>query len=146
MLRPSSHADSRMKWFLIALLVLGLGGGGYYFYKNLPAKGASSDAPTRPTSALVEKRAILFGGTAAGEIGPADQVSVRPEINGRIAELPVDIGDQVPKDGLLCRLDDKDLQIERNSRLVEIEGARLQVQKTERNLKRLKQLYADQLV
>ncbi|HUR44543.1 MAG TPA: efflux RND transporter periplasmic adaptor subunit [Candidatus Saccharimonadales bacterium] len=135
-----------MKWFFITLLVAGLGGGGFYFYKNRPAKGIESESSSRPNSATVEKRDILFAVTAAGEIGPADQVSVRPEINERIAELPVDIGDQVPKDGLLCRLDDKDLQIERNSRLVEIEGARLQVQKTERTLKRLKQLFADKLV
>ncbi|HEY0456315.1 MAG TPA: efflux RND transporter periplasmic adaptor subunit [Verrucomicrobiae bacterium] len=135
-----------MKWVLIILLFLGLAGGGYYFYKNPRVRQAEPIASTRPTSATVEKRDILFAVTAAGEIGPADQVSVRPEINGRIAELPVDIGDRVPKDGLLCRLDDRDLQVERNSRLVEIEGARLQLQKAERNLNRAKQLYADHLV
>jgi len=31
---------------------------------------------------------------AAGEISPAEQVSVRPEINGKIEVLPVDIGDR----------------------------------------------------
>lgn len=135
-----------MKWLFLVLVLAGIGGGGYYFYKNPPARSDTDSQPARPTSATAERRDILFAVTAAGEIGPADQVSVRPEINGRIAELAVDIGDKVPKDGLLCRLDDKDLQIERASRLVEIEGARLQVQKTERNLNRLKQLFQDKLV
>jgi RND family efflux transporter MFP subunit len=135
-----------MKWLFVIFAIAGLGGGGYYFYKNPPSKDAASATPTRPTSASAERRDILFAVTAAGEIGPADQVSVRPEINGRIAELGVDIGDQVEKGGVLCRLDDKDLQIERASRVVEIEGARLQVQKSERNLNRLKQLYGDKLI
>jgi HlyD family secretion protein len=135
-----------MKWLFVILAIAGIGGGGYYFYKNPPSKEAASATQARPTSAPAERRDILFAVTAAGEIGPADQVSVRPEINGRIAELGVDIGDQVPKGGILCRMDDKDLQIERSSRVVEIEGARLQVQKSERNLNRLKELYKDKLV
>src|SRR3954453_20282845 len=128
----------RMKWLLIILVIAGIGGGGYYFYKKSPNKEAAEPNSSHPTSASAERGDILFGVTAAGEIGPGDQVSVRPEINGRIAELEVDIGDQVAKGGVLFRLDDKDLQIERASRVVEIEGARLQVQKTERNLNRLK--------
>ena len=83
---------------------------------------------------------------AAGDIGPADQVSVRPEINGRIVELPVDLGDKVTKGALLCRLDDKDLQIERSQRLTEIDGARLQLQKATRNFDRSQKLFAEQLI
>src|SRR6185436_16612625 len=82
----------------------------------------------------------------AGDIGPADQVSVRPEVNGRIAELPLDIGDKVPKDALLCRLDDKDLQIERSSRLAEIDGAKFQLQKANRNFDRSKHLFDKKLI
>ena len=37
----------------------------------------------RPTTAVVEARDIYFAVTAAGDIGPADQVSVRPEVDGR---------------------------------------------------------------
>src|SRR5256885_16922443 len=125
------------KWIILAVVLAG-GAWGFQKWRNsLPGTGASA-ADSHPTTAVVETRDILFAVTAAGEIGPADQVSVRPEINGRIAELPVDIGDRVKKDGLLCRLDDRDLQVERNSKLVEIEGARLQVQKAERNLARAK--------
>ena len=52
----------------------------------------------RPTTAIVSPRNISFAITAAGEITPAEHVSVRPEISGRIEELPVDIGDEVKKD------------------------------------------------
>src|SRR5262249_3298153 len=130
-----------MKLLITLLVIAGLGGGGYYYYKNGPGRNGASQQPGRPTTAIVEQRDIRFEISAAGDIGPADQVSVRPEINGRIEELPVDFGDNVKKGALLCRLDDKDLQIERAQRLTEIDGARLQLEKTSRNLKRQRELF-----
>src|SRR5229473_2369282 len=102
-----------MKLLLSLLAVLGLGAGGYFLWKNSPVQDNSDRLASRPTTATVESRDIYFAVNAAGDIGPADQVSVRSEVDGRIAELPVDIGDKVKKDGLLCRLDDRNLQIQR---------------------------------
>lgn len=136
-----------MKLFATLLVVAGLAAGGFYFWKKAPGAAVAETANSeRPTTALVESRDIAFAVSAAGDIGPADQVSVRPEINGRIEELPVDIGDKVRKGSLLCRLDDRDLQIERSQRLIEIDGARLQLQKALRNYTRSKQLFADRLI
>src|SRR2546422_5404559 len=122
-------------WMMLAVL----GVGGFFLWQKTPSTDLTNRAAARPTTAPVEARDILFAVNAAGDIGPADQVSVRPEVNGRIAELPVDIGDTVKKDALLCRLDDRDLQIERSARLQEIDGARLQLQKANRNFARSKQ-------
>ena len=135
-----------MKLLFSLLVILGLGTGGYFLWKKAPAHTTEADKPERPTTAIVESRDIQFAVSAAGDIGPADQVSVRPEINGRIEELPVDIGDKVNKGDLLCRLDDRDLQIERSQRLIEIDGARLQLQKASRNLNRSKLLIAERLI
>src|SRR5215213_7936352 len=110
-----------MKLFACLVALIGAGFGGFFLWQKAPSVEASSGAVSRPTTAAVEPRDIHFVVSAAGDIGPADQVSVRPEVNGRIAELPVDIGDKVKKDALLCRLDDKDLQIERTSRTAEID-------------------------
>ena len=106
----------------------------------------SSEMAGRPTTAIVETRSIHFAITAAGEIGPAEQVSVKPEINGRILTLPVDLGDQVKKEDILFTLDDSDLQIERQSRLTEIAGATLQVEKAERNYERSRELFDLELI
>jgi HlyD family secretion protein len=135
-----------MKTFLSIVVVLGVSASGWYLWKNSPAANAESRTFHRPTTAVVEARDISFAVNAAGDIGPADQVSVRPEVNGRIEELPVDIGDPVKKGDLLCRLDDRDLQIELKQRSAEIEGAKLQLIKAERIYERLKQLVADKLV
>jgi RND family efflux transporter MFP subunit len=135
-----------MKLILSFVVLLGLGAGGYFYFTRQPNNQVDNSAAGRPTTALVEPRDISFAVSAAGDIGPADQVSVRPEVNGRIVELPVDIGDEVKKGQLLCRLDDKELATERASRLAQIDGAKLQLLKAQRGYDRSRQLFAENLV
>ncbi len=93
------------------------------------ASGEKGDAAAkwdRPTTAVVSSRDISFAISAAGEITPAEQVSVRPEVSGRIDQLPVDIGDKIKAGEVLFTLDDTDLQTEKSQRQIEIEGASLQ--------------------
>ena len=133
------------KWIILAVVLAG-GAWGFQKWRNsLPGTGASA-TDSHPTTAVVETRDIHFAVSAAGEIGPADQVSVRPEINGKILTLPVDIGDRVKKDSVLFTLDDQDLQTDRSSKLIEIEAAKLQLEKAKRDYERSKQLYADKLI
>ena len=80
------------KWIVI-LLVLGVGG--FFGYKKLPELSPSKTAGERAdhiATATAERKDIRFNVKAAGEIGPAERVCVRPEINGKIDELPVDLG------------------------------------------------------
>src|SRR3989441_10293449 len=133
------------KWIILAVV---LAGGAWGFQKwraSLPGT-SSSASDAHPTTAVVETRDIHFSVSAAGEIGPAEQVSVRPEINGKILTMPVDIGDRVKRDSVLFTLDDQDLQTDRSSKLIEIEAAKLQLEKAKRDYERSKQLYADKLI
>src|SRR6185295_3606755 len=135
-----------MKKWIVLIVVLAAAGWGLQ-KSNVWKSGTNGSSGTeRPTTAVVESRNILFAVTAAGDIGPAEQVSVRPEINGRIETLPVDIGDKVRKGAVLFTLDDKDLQTERSSRLTEIERAKLELDRALRNYDRSKQLFADKLI
>src|SRR4051812_4752752 len=135
-----------MKFIAILIVCMGLGAGGYFLWRHGLVIEQTKTVPGRQTTAVVESRDIRFVVNAAGDIGPADQVSVRPEVNGRLAELPVDIGDKVRKGSLLCRLDDKDLQIEKSQRLTEIDSARFQLQKARRNFERSKHLFGEKLI
>lgn len=135
-----------MKFVLVLFVIAGVSAGGYYLWSKAPGSNSASETSERLSTATVEPRNIRFAVTAAGDIGPADQVSVRPEINGRIEVLPVDIGDKVAKGALLCRLDDRDLQIEKQQREVEVDGAKLALQKSQRTFLRNKQLFADKLI
>jgi HlyD family secretion protein len=142
-----------MRSVITIIVIAALGVGGFFIWKKWDANRAAAPEAKAISTAEVEERDISFAITAAGEIGPAEQVSVRPEINGKIAELPVDIGDRVKKGQLLCRLDDTDLQTERESQLTQIAGSKLQIQeaelrveKTQREFKRNKELVEAQLV
>ncbi len=144
-----------MKNILLVLLLAALAGGGYYFWQHKQQDGGSAAVEARGRQALAPALStnINFSVTVAGEIGPAEQVSVRPEVNGRISELPVDIGDRVKKGQLLFALDDKDLQIELDTRQQEIASAQLQVEKVklrmqqaERDYLRDQSLYEEKLV
>src|SRR5436305_1274839 len=134
-----------MKKFIVLIVVLAAGFGGYTVFNWQKARQTPA-SPARSTTATIELRNIDFVVTAAGDIGPDGMVSVRPEINGRISELPVDIGDKVNKGALLCALDDRDLQTDRATQITEIEGAQLQVEKARRNYERNKELHQNHLV
>jgi len=136
------------KWIIILALVLG---GGYWAYHQRSGagksgNGASGKGEELPKTAVVEQRDIKFSVPAAGEISPAEQVSVKPEINGRIELLPVDIGDEVKKGAVLFTLDDKELRNEKASRETEIERSRLQLQQAERNYKRAEEMFQEKLI
>lgn len=135
-----------MKKAIAVVIVLGLGVAAYLLRNNLPKTGAMANSSARPTTATVIQTNISFAVNAAGEIGPAEQVSVRPEINGKIEQLPVDIGDRVQKGDLLFKLDDKELQQQRASNLTDIERARLSLEKADRDYKRAKELLAEKLI
>lgn len=135
-----------MKKFIILIILVGLGVGAYYGWNRWQKISQAAAGPSRPTTAKAELRDINFSVNAAGEIAPAEQVSVRPEINGLIEKLPVDVGDRVKKDALLFKLDDKLLQQQRASNLTDIEKAKLSLEKAERDYKRAQQLLADKLI
>lgn len=133
------------KWFVL-ILIITLGLGGYYGWTRWQEAKLADAAPSRPTTAPVEVRDIDFAVNAAGEIAPAEQVSVKPEINGKIEVLAVDVGDRVKKGDLLFKLDDSELQQQRASNLTDIERARLAMEKAERDYKRAQQLLAEKLI
>lgn len=135
-----------MKKALIFLIVVAVvGGGGFFAWKKYKPQ-TPTHITTRATTAKVELRDIHLVLDAAGDIGPADQVSVRPEVNGKILQMPVDIGDQVKKGDLLFTLDDSDLQAERSSKLSEIASGKLQLEKTRRTFEMQKKLFENNLV
>jgi RND family efflux transporter MFP subunit len=129
------------------IVVIGLAVGGFFGWKKYAAKAAADSAAAKqPATALVESRSIIFAVNVAGEIAPAEQVSVRPEINGLIATLAVDVGDRVKKGIPLFTLDDKELQNTKASKVTEIDRAKVQLEQAERNYKRYEQLSKEKVV
>jgi len=132
---------------LILILSLGiLGGGSYWAWTHWQMQDSPALHDQALSTAPVERRNIFFNVSAAGEIGPAEQVSVRPEINGKIDSLLVDIGDRVKKGDTLFTLDDQELRNQRDARKVEVERTELQLEQAERNYTRSQRLYEESLI
>ncbi len=137
-----------MKTFLAFLAAVAVGAAGWFYWQRHGATGtaAAASANARPTSAVIETRSIRFAVTAAGDIGPVEQVSVRPEVNGRIETLPVDVGDLVKKGALLFNLDDRDLQTEKEGEEKAVERTRLELGQAQRDFKRATDLHDSKLL
>lgn len=138
-----------MKNVIIVVLLAAVGYFGFTQWKasqetNTPR--VKDRVKDRKTTETIENRDIKFTVRVAGEISPADKVSVRPEVHGKIAELPVDISDKVDKGELLFRLDDKDLRIEIATRKKQIDSANLQLDQAKNEFERAKQLFEDDLI
>ena len=137
-----------MKNIIILILVLAVAYFGYTSFTENQSESNSNltKLKKRETTHTIETRDINFSVTVAGEISPAEKVSVRPEVHGKIAELPVDISDQVVAGDLLFRLDDKDLKIEIDTRKKQIDSANLQLEQSKNEFERSKKLFNDGLI
>lgn len=119
---------------IIVVIAAVFAAGKFWRGESTDGFNGKSSGKERQTTAVVEKTRISFSISVAGEITPAEQVSVRPEVPGRISELPVDIGDHVKQGQLLFSLDDEELQIEYKTRETEIASAKLQLEQARQNL------------
>ncbi len=137
-----------MKALGTLLVIAALTVGGWFFWKQKQGASQTEAAAgnSRPSTATIETRDIRFAVSAAGEITPAEQVSVRPEVNGKIELLTVDVGDAVSKDTLLFKLDDRELQTEKQSQETAVARTKLEIEQAERNFQRAKELFEGKLI
>ena len=135
-----------MKFLTTLLVIAALVGGGLYYFKRQQAATEAVATVRKADTAVIETRNIKFAVNAAGDIGPAEQVSVRPEVNGKIEELPVDVGDSVKSGQLLFKLDDRELQTQRQQEEKSVERARLQLSQAERDYQRAQDLHQNRLI
>ncbi len=112
-------------------------------WPRLPEPGQTGDAPLTATATrdVIESKLML-----SGEVTPAFQVEVRPEVGGKVKKIHVVAGQQVSKGDLLVTIDDTDLLNEKASAETEIEGARIAVEKTRGNYDRANALFKEKLI
>ncbi len=138
-----------MKKLLLLLFIAVLGGGGWYAHNQrwLDFGTRQTAAPaTSTTTALVEKHDIEYSVLVSGDVQPASQLDVKPEVGGRILKLNVIPGVRVKSGDILVQIDDRDILTERDSAVTEIEGMKLSVDKTRKNYERAKDLFAQKLL
>lgn len=125
---------------LVAVGWLGFQRGWFSSKKTLTAAEQAS------TMAVAELRNIDFTLQISGDVQPATQLDVKPEVGGRLKAIHVEPGDVVKAGQLLVEIDDRDIISELESVRTEIEGAKLSVDKNRRNYERAKELFEQKLI
>ncbi len=120
-------------------------GGGWYVYTRWQA---ATDAQTAAAQlvARAERRDIDSSLLLSGEVIPAIQVDVKPEVGGKVKEIVVNVGQDVKKGDLLAVIDDRDLLTEKRTAETAIEGAQLSVDKNQGNYDRARALFEEKLI
>ncbi len=129
--------------FVLAVLCV-VGGAAWLFLQGdlLEADaGVPSDLIAQAERRDIESKLLL-----SGEVIPAFQVEVKPEVGGKVKSLDVETGQQVKKGDLLAVIDDTDLLTEKSASETEIAGAQLSVDKNRGNFQRAKALFDEKLI
>ena len=139
---------------VVAAVVLTVAAGGWWFWRahnsgqaggRRGGGGATAAAIGAPATARAARRDIDFNIDVTGDVTPAQQVEIKPEVSGRIIRLRVEAGQTVKSGDMLVELDDTDLRTERQGALTTIEGARLAVDRAKSNFGRGEGLYSAKL-
>jgi len=102
----------RHKFFWIALLALLLlgSGGGYYYYHNVYLQAQQPAEPTTISTYTVGRGDLVITASGSGTLIPAAEIALGFRSSGLLAEILVEVGDEVEAGQTLARLDDADAQ------------------------------------
>ena len=124
-------------WTIVALIFVGTF---VYLYKN------SQDKPTvyetvRPHIGTIERTTLL-----TGKIEPRDEIDIKPQISGIIAEINVEPGDRVKVGDVIARIKviPEESQLSAAENRVEIARRNLELQ--ESKYKRTSELYEKKFI
>jgi len=113
---------------LAVVALLAAGGGWYYYAQYLPAQTVDGEETIQTTTVRRGNLIVVAGGS--GTLVPNAEVDLSFSSGGRLAEMLVEVGDQVQAGDVLARLEDTDAQsqvtqAEINLRLAELQLSEL---------------------
>lgn len=129
------------KTFIIILLLLGVAA---WFLRDLPVFQLGDPEQKVPT-VKAGRNDIAPVLMLSGEVSPAFQIEVKPETGGRVEKIHVSSGKRVKQGDPLLTIDPRDLLNERAGAEAEVEGARLELEKSQGNFERARQLFHKKL-
>ncbi len=136
---------------VIGIVILGVVVGGIYlvndFTRTEDGKSllhVARELEISVETAQPEQRGIIRTVQAPGEIEACAEVDISSEVVAKILELPVEEGDRVEKDQLLCRLDDADYRARVLSAEANVARLKALITQAEAELEKAERDYARQ--
>jgi RND family efflux transporter MFP subunit len=136
-----------MKIFRILLAVAVVLGVGAVVVRSINPASDGGEADRRDSLvAAAERRDIESSLLLTGEVVPAFQVDIKPEVGGKVQQIHALTGQYVHRGEPLATIDDTDLLTEKSAAETEIAGAQLAVDKNRGNYERAAALYEEKLI
>jgi HlyD family secretion protein len=119
----------RRTWIVLAVALLLAAGGGYFAYTRFlsPASVAQEPPETTLETATVTRGDIVITADGSGELVPTTELELTFHTSGKLAEILVEVGDQVQEDDVLARLETDMLERAAAEADVELEIAQLEL-------------------
>ncbi len=133
------------KWIITIIVVIVIAAGGTYLYTD-GRSGEAAESGTRYKEFIVERGDFQTMVSANGVVIPIDRVEIKSKASGRIDELPVEEGDFVKKDALICRLDPTDIQAEVDQAQADLDIAEAELKTAQNTFDRRQQLFDKALI
>ncbi|MEM6820869.1 MAG: efflux RND transporter periplasmic adaptor subunit [Verrucomicrobiota bacterium] len=131
----------------ILVLLLLLGGGGYYGFQYWEKQKVElAENEEEDLSAPVSRQTIELNVEVSGDIEPLEQVEVKAEVSAKLKKIHVELGQRVKRGDLLFELDDQELLTQLESAKLEIESARLGLEKALSDHQRNERLFKKELI
>ncbi|WP_454952475.1 efflux RND transporter periplasmic adaptor subunit [Capnocytophaga granulosa] len=125
---------------IFALLLAGVGYGGYhFFFKEKPAIIVLQKEK-------VEKGDVTTEVTATGSVQPVDEIEVGTQVSGLVSKIYVDYNSQVKKGELIAELDKTNLQENVINAQANYNAALNEVSYYQQNYDRKKKMYDNQII
>lgn len=114
-----------MKWVAVAVIFIGLAGGGYLYYQSKQTTGAPIGQTVK-----VERGKASSTVSATGTIKPVNSVEISSKITARIKEIPVKENDHVKQNQTLVILEDKELDTKLDQAQYKVTNAKAKYDRT----------------
>ena len=131
-----------VKGGLLALVLAGAAGGGYYVYRDKAAQAPE----VRFKLQAVDKGDVTQTVSANGTLNPTIVVQVGTQVSGTVKKLYVDFNDKVEANQKLLELDDAVLAAQANQSEANVANATAALELAEATEKRMRALFAQEYV
>ncbi len=133
------------KYVLLAIIVIVIGGVGYYFLGNNKPKDAT---PTGQVQRVVKvgRGDLNLIVSANGVVQPINKVEIRSKASGQIVELTFEEGQTVAKRDLLIGIDQTQTKNDYDQAKADLALAEAAISQAENNYKRAKELHDKKLI
>lgn len=134
-------------WALLIVLTLGVAA--YFLRGYVPQSvGLTSEEDSAVPTVKVQRQLINTTIESSGDVAPAPDrsVEIKSEVSEKIKSIKVVIGQKVKSGDLLVELDDRDLLTSKASADIQVEGAKVTLNRNQRNFERAQKLYDQKLL